>query len=75
MTSIEKEYKSSDDENSDSFHEDDYTESESEDEIDQLSREKALACKFAIEQFYDNYFKSLKQRQTRYDYSFVYLIF
>lgn len=63
MNSLDKEHRYSDEEKDGSFDEDDLTDSDS--EIDQLSKEKAMACKFAIEQFYDNYFKSLKQRQTR----------
>lgn len=39
--------------------------SDSDEDIGQQSREKAAACKFAIEQFYDNFFKSMNQRLTR----------
>lgn len=53
-------------ESGDSYKDVESTEEISEEEdIGQQSREKAAACKFAIEQFYDNFFKSMNQRLTR----------
>jgi hypothetical protein len=51
-------------EHSESNSSDDSTESD--EEISQHTWEKADATKFAIEDFYENFFKHLRERQNRY---------